>query len=513
MNQHTLSEHSDFRFGNSAEDDELESEFDGLNRPGKVVERSIDHYVTTLPFVSFDYVHNPYQEKLGNLRNLLGHKPLDKTDVIMSFGKTPGSTSPNSDSICCPVEVMAILIHQIELMCCNRPSHTCWEASWRYTAKHLLATPQQNGPGTKQCAVFHTQYNLLSFRIVYSATPTSPSVRSTTNGVGERAVTHPGYSHGGRPNNDLFPYTPLLDSLEKWEKLLLKADKERRRVEPHWDADWDSFQQMDSSIKHIWQVELTISDDRTIFSGNALPQSTQARTICIGSYMRAFKSRVRHYPLEDTVDGTVTVIVKDLCHTLDVRNSSDPDNLGDNFLFFRSLDGATLPHLTPDIMVLNYIKATPQIQLHLPVLLVTHQKEAGELRPATCNEQRMDCVSAVRILAPLGIKDFPVYGLTTYGSRGLLCQTWYSEADQCCYILDQVPDAFRFDISNEEGVRRYRAILTAVKGHAEELRSRFESLRESIVEKLSTSQGRESLQWTLRAQIKQHPPFAREWED
>ena len=77
--------------------------------------------------------------------------------------------------------------------------------------------------------------------------------------------------------------------------------------------------------------------------------------------------------------------------------------------------------------------------------------------------------------------------------------------------MDQIPDGFRFDISNEEGARRYRAILTAVKAHAEELRARFESARESVVEKLSTSQGQESLQWTLRSQIKQHSLNASEW--
>lgn len=86
MNQPIWLEHSDFAFGNTAEDDELESEsdFDDLDRPGPgIVEWSIDHYVITLPFVSLAYAHNPSQEKLDNLRNLLGHSPLDNTDVIM----------------------------------------------------------------------------------------------------------------------------------------------------------------------------------------------------------------------------------------------------------------------------------------------------------------------------------------------------------------------------------------------------------------------------------------------
>ena len=41
----------------------------------------------------------------------------------------------------------------------------------------------------------------------------------------------------------------------------------------------------------------------------------------------------------------------------------------------------------------------------------------------------MDCISAVHFLAAFGIKDFQIYGLTTYGSRSSLCQAWFSEAD------------------------------------------------------------------------------------
>ncbi len=171
------------------------------------------------------------------------------------------------------------------------------------------------------------------------------------------------------------------------------------------------------------------------------------------------------------------------------------------------------------------------MRFHLPVLLVKHQDddEDDKLQTPTSNMQRINCVSAVRFLAALGIKDFPVYGLSTYGPRSSLCQAWHSGADnvgagydlaltsavefcgtnqhvcpQCCYLVDQIPAKYQLNISDTEGIRRYIAFLAKMKAHAEDLRSRFESVRDSIVEKLSTDEGRQSLQWTFLAQLKQY---------
>ena len=63
----------------------------------------------------------------------------------------------------------------------------------------------------------------------------------------------------------------------------------------------------------------------------------------------------------------------------------------------------------------------------LPVLLITHQEYGRPvLEESTATEQRLACTSAVRFLAALGITDFPVYGLATYGPFGVACQAWYS---------------------------------------------------------------------------------------
>lgn len=155
--------------------------------------------------------------------------------------------------------------------------------------------------------------------------------------------------------------------------------------------------------------------------------------------------------------------------------------------------------------------------------------EGEESRTAARNAQRMFCVNAVQFLAALGIKDFPVYGLLVDGSCGSLSQAWVSAENhvspqtsvvrfvrltcmyQCCHIIDRVSVKYRFDLSTNEGIVRYAAFLGAMKGHAEELRSRFESVRESIVERLSTDKGRESLRWTFHAQIMQYPLESDNW--
>ncbi len=76
--------------------------------------------------------------------------------------------------------------------------------------------------------------------------------------------------------------------------------------------------------------------------------------------------------------------------------------------------------------------------------------------------------------------------------------------DQCCYIVDQIPAKHQFDIATKNGIMRYMVFLGKMKEHAEELRRRFESVRKSIVKKLSTTEGLQSLQWTIHAQIKQY---------
>ena len=70
--------------------------------------------------------------------------------------------------------------------------------------------------------------------------------------------------------------------------------------------------------------------------------------------------------------------------------------------------------------------------VHLPLLLINHQTEGTVLSDATRHKQRLACASAVKFLASLGIKNFPVCGLATYDSYGVLSQAWFSESSEVC---------------------------------------------------------------------------------
>ncbi|KAM5530552.1 hypothetical protein V8D89_015787 [Ganoderma adspersum] len=146
-------------------------------------------------------------------------------------------------------------------------------------------------------------------------------------------------------------------------------------------------------------------------------------------------------------------------------------------------------------------EGAPYRQLHLPLLLVKHQSHATELEVATVNEQRMACASAVRFLAALGITEFPVYGLATFGSRGVVSQAWYEASENCCYVVDEDRPEYQFDISDEHDIRRYVEFLGKVEETAARLGAAFEAARSSLLERIQSEGGRASLRWTLQSQL------------
>ena len=47
-------------------------------------------------------------------------------------------------------------------------------------------------------------------------------------------------------------------------------------------------------------------------------------------------------------------------------------------------------------------------------------------------------------------------------------------------------------------------VLDGLRKHAEELKARFDSVREQLVERMLTEDGRASLRWTLRSQLDEY---------
>ncbi len=73
------------------------------------------------------------------------------------------------------------------------------------------------------------------------------------------------------------------------------------------------------------------------------------------------------------------------------------------------------------------------LHLDLPILVVAHKKEGEEDNKAIqgTNQLKMYLTACVSFLSTLGIREFPVYGLLTYGRYGVVI---------CCELrLEQVP--------------------------------------------------------------------------
>ncbi|TBU44887.1 hypothetical protein BD309DRAFT_861339 [Dichomitus squalens] len=104
----------------------------------------------------------------------------------------------------------------------------------------------------------------------------------------------------------------------------------------------------------------------------------------------------------------------------------------------------------------------------------------------------MSCASATRFLAALGIFDFPVYGLATYGTKGA-----------CCFIVDVDRDGTEFDIAEETGILRCADFFGMVNRSAADLLARFEQAKPSLLELLKSEEGRASLSWTSRMQLEE----------
>ncbi|RDX44670.1 hypothetical protein OH76DRAFT_1408908 [Lentinus brumalis] len=209
------------------------------------------------------------------------------------------------------------------------------------------------------------------------------------------------------------------------------------------------------------------------------------------------RQRLARYPTSATLEAAVTVEFEDVMDQLrSIVGGGGAEELMHAMSFFQD-DGDRVRSLS------------------LPLLLITHQDSGTALDASATTEQRLACISAVRFLAALGITDFPIYGLATYGRFGVVCQAWYSTTHQCCYIVDSDIVKNRFDLSKDGEVIRYVGFLSKIEAHAQELVRRFDDIRPTLMQRICTPEGRASLQWSMDSQLmeydiqKESPPAPR----
>ncbi|KAM5540012.1 hypothetical protein V8D89_006152 [Ganoderma adspersum] len=451
--------------------------------PVGIFEWSLHHHVFTVPFVSQGSTYKAYKGHLDVMRDLVDQnlRPRMMADVdpeyfIAAERSTDGlNLPPHIESF----EALVTLVHEVVLLCCNNGGDNCWEMLWQEISRCLLVVSRQRATERESCITF-SQFGHIN---LCRCTEYDDRI------VQHRAVASSDYfrERCSIPPREVLPYATIHDHLRRYDAML--SDKDRASLWPPHNVEFplDEREQIEGAARHATSLIFAISADQKWLRAEATPDMPlDLRKRYLKDAMERFKESIDQYPIEDVLDAAVTVPIEDFYHTLETNVSSVQD-LQDHILFLKRLqDGFA------------------ETRFHLPLLLVKHQEDDRRLRTATRNIQRIDCISAVRFLAAFGINNFPIYGLSIYGSRGSLCRAWYSEVDVCCYIVDQLPAKYHFDIANKNGIMRYIGFLGKMKEHGEELRSRFESVRESVVEKLSTAEGRQSLRWTLHAQVKQY---------
>ena len=72
------------------------------------------------------------------------------------------------------------------------------------------------------------------------------------------------------------------------------------------------------------------------------------------------------------------------------------------------------------------------------------------------------------------------------------------------YVANRNAAFYRFDLSTKEGVIRFIGFLAGLQRHASELKARFESVRDDLLTRMRTEEGRAALRWTLRSQIEDY---------
>ncbi|KAI0688047.1 hypothetical protein BC835DRAFT_1285589 [Cytidiella melzeri] len=102
----------------------------------------------------------------------------------------------------------------------------------------------------------------------------------------------------------------------------------------------------------------------------------------------------------------------------------------------------------------------------------------------------MYCVSAVRFLDVLGIREWPVYGLVTKGKEGAVTMACMSEAKRI-YVFER--NVQKFDLTEILQVYHFATFLLRLKEKQKQLVERFKEVRPRNDEEL----GRKLQQWTM----------------
>ncbi|TBU44891.1 hypothetical protein BD309DRAFT_957343 [Dichomitus squalens] len=197
----------------------------------------------------------------------------------------------------------------------------------------------------------------------------------------------------------------------------------------------------------------------------------------------ALQERLSQYPKSGFCDMALSVKVKDV---LPKAAAEEPGSLVSRYLSDKCISFySNLPINTEEFF--------------LPVLLINSQKYGMNLDNTTRNLLRLNCVSAAKFLSTLGIWDFPVHGLVTYGSYGLPCVAWCPKDKEVVCITDRLPGGRHFDFSRSDSYSDFLKFSQDVYEHALKLKTCFESEKVQEELKLRIQSDNDILRWSVNS--------------
>ncbi|KAI0344541.1 hypothetical protein BDW22DRAFT_1354625 [Trametopsis cervina] len=119
--------------------------------------------------------------------------------------------------------------------------------------------------------------------------------------------------------------------------------------------------------------------------------------------------------------------------------------------------------------------------LLLPALLVDYKKPWDSDGLRALNECRMHCISSVHFLSAIGIRQWPVYGFLTTGTKGCILMASMSD-EGMVHMFDR--NVRTFELSNVLQVYSFAAFLLRLRVKNARLRGLFEEKRSALEERL-----------------------------
>ena len=216
-------------------------------------------------------------------------------------------------------------------------------------------------------------------------------------------------------------YKRTSDTLNKHIKNLERAEKQLSKRSS--EVSGRGYQNVIMEMRHAQTAVKSLLDPFPGASDLNIPSSLKtdkdaAERAWNQSKVAWAEARILQYPRGGIPDSILAWNTGPLWDTVSAHSNTNKETLKKSI--------PTSEWLTPQS------KKGKVYPFYVPILVVENKKSEDEedkdLMKQARNQRMFYCVSAIRMLSELGIKDFPVIGLATAGELGSFCAAWWSSS-------------------------------------------------------------------------------------